>query len=98
MTHVVEQVTGPVHGFYIAGYCISTPAGHYAYAKLCTEAPRDAWACDSAVAKVSSGPWPESADALCAATWRACTYAALLAQGECDAVHSRPPGPAAALM
>ena len=64
---------------------IATPAGHYAYAKLCKQAPRDAWACDSAVAKVSSGPWPESVDALCAATWRACTYAALLAQADGDA-------------
>jgi hypothetical protein len=76
---VLEHVAGPVHGFYIAGYCISTPAGHYAYAKLCKEHPEDAWASNSAVAKVVSGPWAQSAEALCAATWRACSYAASLA-------------------
>lgn len=80
MDTVVEHVAGPVHGLYIAGYCIATPDGHYAYARLCKEPPDDAWACGSAVAKVASGPWPQSVDALCAVTWRACTYAAMLAQ------------------
>ena len=85
MDTVVEHVAGPVHGLYIAGYCIATPDGHYAYARLCKEPPDDAWACASAVAKVASGPWPHSVDALCAVTWRACTYAAMLAQHDGEA-------------
>jgi|GEM_PF-3778696 len=80
MHDVVENRVGPVHGFYIAGYCIATEGGHYAYAKLYREPPEHAWSGKPAVAKVSSGPWPLSADALSAATWRACTYAALLDQ------------------
>ncbi len=82
MDQVVEHVTGPVHGFYIAGYCIATSGGHYAYAKLCRQPPEHAWSCESAVAKVGSGPWEQAADALCAATWRACAYAALIAQSK----------------
>jgi hypothetical protein len=60
----VEQITGPVHGYWLACYTVETDAGHYAYAKLCIAQPQDVWDAGYAVRKVGAGPYDDPAEAL----------------------------------
>jgi hypothetical protein len=60
----MEQITGPVHGYWLACYTVPSEQGHYAYAKLCIAAPDDVWEANFAVHKVGAGPCPDPAEAI----------------------------------
>jgi hypothetical protein len=58
----IEEVVGPVCGYYLASYTVEAEDGYYAYAKLCIDKPRSVWQA-AAVRKVAAGPYasPEAA-------------------------------------
>jgi hypothetical protein len=60
----VEQITGPVHGYWLACYTVETDTGHFAYAKLCIAQPDDVWDAGYAVRKVGAGPYDDPAEAI----------------------------------
>jgi hypothetical protein len=60
----VEQIAGPVLGFYLACYTIQAPEGHFAYAKICLDQPRSVWDAGTCLVKVVAGPFPTPEEAL----------------------------------
>jgi hypothetical protein len=60
----VEQITGPVHGYWLACYTVQADGGHFAYAKLCIARPDDVWDANYAVRKVTAGPHQDPAEAI----------------------------------
>jgi hypothetical protein len=60
----VEQINGPVHGYWLACYTVESEQGHYAYAKLCIAQPDDVWDAEFAVRKVGAGPYADPAEAI----------------------------------
>jgi hypothetical protein len=62
----VEHIAGPVLGFYLACYTIEAHEGHFAYAKICLDAPVSVWDAAVCVLKVGAGPFPTPEQALLA--------------------------------
>jgi hypothetical protein len=58
----VEEVLGPICGFYLACYSVEAQEGFYGYAKVCGDKPPSVWTA-AAQAKVVAGPMgsPEAA-------------------------------------
>ena len=58
----IEEVVGPICGYYLACYTVEAEDGYNGYAKLCIDRPRSVWQA-TAVRKVASGPFasPEAA-------------------------------------
>ncbi|GAC1534923.1 MAG: hypothetical protein NVS2B4_15320 [Ramlibacter sp.] len=63
-TEPIEQVIGPVHGYYFACYTVRDGSDYYGYAKLCPERPTDVWHTPGATAKLACGPHPHPQRAL----------------------------------
>ncbi len=61
----MEDLVGPVHGFWLACYTVAGPDGHHAYAKVCTRRPSDPWDAE-ALTKIAAGPCATPEDALIA--------------------------------
>src|SRR3954469_10114310 len=55
----VEQIAGPLFGYYLACYTVEALDGHYGYAKLYTRRPDGAWGTQPAVRKVAAGPFTD---------------------------------------
>ena len=62
----LEQITGPVHGFYLACYTVPAKDGHYGYAKICNVCPETVWEPGIAVRKVGVGPFRTEEQAIVA--------------------------------
>lgn len=62
----MEHIAGPVLGFYLACYTIEAREGHFAYAKVCLDAPVSVWEAGPCVLKVGAGPFSTPEDALIA--------------------------------
>lgn len=60
----MEQIAGPVHGFHLACYTVSTDDGFYGYAKICATRPQDVWQASTAVRKLAAGPFLLAKDAM----------------------------------
>lgn len=60
---VLERISGPYLGYYLAAYSVSTEEGYLGFAKICPDKPSDVWAC-SATDKVGIGPRGRGEDAL----------------------------------
>jgi hypothetical protein len=58
----LEEVVGPIFGFYLACYSVETEAGYFGYAKVCLERPASVWDA-KAIRKSAEGPFetPETA-------------------------------------
>ncbi|TFZ03844.1 hypothetical protein [Ramlibacter humi] len=58
----LEEVLGPICGYYLACYSVESLEGFYGYAKVCGQRPESVWGA-SAQAKVVAGPLgsPEAA-------------------------------------
>ncbi len=61
-TATIEEVVGPVAGWYLACYTVEQEEGFFGYAKLCVEKPAGVWE-GRAVRKLATGPFasPEAA-------------------------------------
>jgi hypothetical protein len=64
----VEHIAGPVLGFYLACYTIEAHDGHFAYAKVCLDAPGSGsvWDAGPCLLKVGAGPFATPEEALLA--------------------------------
>ena len=60
----MEQIAGPVLGFYLACYTVQTAEGHYAYAKVCIGKPTSVWEPGPTLRKVGAGPFATEQEAL----------------------------------
>jgi hypothetical protein len=60
----IEEIRGPVFGYYVAAYAFERPEGFYAYAKICRKAPVSVWETPDATAILSVGPCGDPYDAL----------------------------------
>src|SRR3954469_3534985 len=60
----VEQIAGPLFGYYLACYTVETMDGHYGYAKLYTHKPDGAWGTQAAIRKVAAGPFSDAPAAI----------------------------------
>jgi len=53
----VEQIAGPVFGYYLACYTVQTGEGHFGYARLYATCPRGVWDDDKPLRKIAAGPF-----------------------------------------
>lgn len=60
----MEEIAGPVFGFYLACYTVEGRDGHYGYAKLYERRPSSVWETRPAIRKVAAGPYTDAATAL----------------------------------
>lgn len=60
---VIEQIVGPVHGYYLACYTLEHAGGFYGYAKICLDPVTDIWN-TKAERKLSAGPCISELDAM----------------------------------
>lgn len=63
----LEEIRGPVFGYYVAAYTIERPEGFFAFAKICRQEPASVWETPDARAILSVGPEPVASIALEAA-------------------------------
>lgn len=79
--YLMERITGPYKGFFIAAYSVATGASYVGYAKVCPEEPDSVW-CSEPVEKLTSATGCRSElEAVSAAEQKARQAIAELASG-----------------
>jgi hypothetical protein len=51
---LLERISGPYHGYYVAAYAIASDDGILGFAKVCAGPVADVWSCE-AISKVGCG-------------------------------------------
>ena len=67
----MEQIAGPVFGFFLACYTVQADEGYYAYAKVCIGEPASVWEPGPTMRKVAAGPFRTEQEAMHAVISRA---------------------------
>ncbi|MBK0392419.1 hypothetical protein [Ramlibacter algicola] len=60
----MEQIAGPVFGYYLACYTVETGDGHFGYARLYATCPRGVWDDDKPLRKIVAGPFGDETAAM----------------------------------
>ena len=60
----MEQIAGPVFGYYLACYTVETGDGHFGYARLYATCPSGVWEQDKPLRKIAAGPFSDEAAAM----------------------------------